>query len=557
LSDKALKNSQIDSYLQVQLQTNIDFYDFLATASDRREIRKWIMEGSYEEDQPSCRAASHFHNPLKNWENAQLTDPIWIVDLYCDLFSPFKEPFSNLIWATGLKNKTDEFESPVNDDPSQDHGRNWNVARIFFYQALTSGENALREEKLAQTFYTLGYVMHLLQDAAVPAHTRNDFSQGHSQAVGCPEGGCEKFTSWIGNPFEAYVRDNWRKIEQSIPIINKPYTGKLTLTNFWDTTDTNQEGMTLQNFDGQDLGLAEYSNLNFVSHATIFKNPANDAVHGFKYPSRDSIADKNYPDQVNEKLYYNIKAKDGNIDTGVYVKKEAGEGHEIDNFLSMRYAMYGSETPRWDLKFKLDDVCFKEYATHLVPRAVGYSSGLLDYFFRGRILLFDKKLEYGANGSIIGMEMQIKNGTPPIDSESQTEPFVTGDIELVYGFIPPGESIPVYHNVGSVYNITHETDLINSEYVSISASFLSNPVPKGSRGLTIALIYTGQLGEKKVPADESKGKVAMAAKVHKFEDSRIAYFYQPGGPANVSNIYTVWPDGSEQYEVTNAETPNP
>jgi hypothetical protein len=33
----------------------------------------------------------------------------------------------------------------------------------------------------------------------------------------------------------------------------------------------------------------------------------------------------------------------------------------------------------------LDDLVFQNYAAHLLPRASGYSAGLLDYFFRGRI----------------------------------------------------------------------------------------------------------------------------------------------------------------------------
>ena len=33
----------------------------------------------------------------------------------------------------------------------------------------------------------------------------------------------------------------------------------------------------------------------------------------------------------------------------------------------------------------LDDNVFRDYAARLIPRAVGYSAALLDYFFRGRL----------------------------------------------------------------------------------------------------------------------------------------------------------------------------
>ncbi|WLE97331.1 MAG: hypothetical protein QTN59_00555 [Candidatus Electrothrix communis] len=96
--------------------------------------------------------------------------------------------------------------------PSEDEGRNWVVARKEYYAALTYSEPQFREIVFAETFQTLGYIMHLLQDMAVPAHTRNDFSQGHIRVIGCPDDDKTCFTNsvkWIGNKFEGYVRDNF------------------------------------------------------------------------------------------------------------------------------------------------------------------------------------------------------------------------------------------------------------------------------------------------------------------------------------------------------------
>ena len=38
-------------------------------------ITKWLTLGSEKEDDPLCRAANHFHNPWKPWEESMLTDP--------------------------------------------------------------------------------------------------------------------------------------------------------------------------------------------------------------------------------------------------------------------------------------------------------------------------------------------------------------------------------------------------------------------------------------------------------------------------------------------------
>ncbi len=50
----------------------------------------------------------------------------------------------------------------------------WPKAREYYYTALTSSTKDEREEYFVYTFRALGQVMHLLADASVPAHTRND-----------------------------------------------------------------------------------------------------------------------------------------------------------------------------------------------------------------------------------------------------------------------------------------------------------------------------------------------------------------------------------------------
>ena len=50
----------------------------------------------------------------------------------------------------------------------------WLKARQFFHDALFTNDNTAKELNFAQTFRALGQIVHLLQDMAVPAHTRND-----------------------------------------------------------------------------------------------------------------------------------------------------------------------------------------------------------------------------------------------------------------------------------------------------------------------------------------------------------------------------------------------
>jgi hypothetical protein len=49
----------------------------------------------------------------------------------------------------------------------------WKKAREVFYNGLTATDMTIRDSNYARTFQALGQIMHLIQDASVPAHERN------------------------------------------------------------------------------------------------------------------------------------------------------------------------------------------------------------------------------------------------------------------------------------------------------------------------------------------------------------------------------------------------
>ncbi|WP_084813710.1 PD40 domain-containing protein [Desulfogranum japonicum] len=555
ITEESVFNSRLDEgVLKSQLGIDDGIKKSLYNRGKEQTIAKWLQQGSQEEDEPSCRASNHFHNPLISWDRSGLTDPKWIVDVWCELTSPFRTKHSNISWATGFSdNLGNLMPSNVNGvaASTEQNGRNWFVARKLFYSALTAENAQQREELLAETFRTLGYVLHLLQDMAVPAHTRNDFSQGHTQFIGCPDGDIFCGKEWIGNPFEGYVRDN---LEQEVlPLlagnISTRFTGEKALTNFWDTTYLGNANDIPQTHS--DIGLAEYTNGNFVSYATIFQ-PETNTVHYFPFPNRDSISDEDYPDDQLDERLHKIYARDGKLDKGVYIAKNK-HGEVIDKFIKPRYILYGAEEVRWDLKFTLDDQCYLEYAKKLIPRAVGYSATLLDYFFRGKIDIQEPKLTFGENASITGINCSIKNMSPPIEEGQKVEEFLSGAIELVYSYMAPDPANPssvkrYYKNIKDIHTISGAADPINFEYIDISADLKDNPIPAGAYDISFTVVFKGTLGSE---------QEAVTAQIYEFNNSRIAYLYQPGGQPHTSNIYTVSPDGSHPYQLTNATNPNP
>ncbi len=125
--------------------------------------------------------------------------------------------------------------------------------------------------------------MHMIQDMAVPAHTRNDF-KGHL----FPQNGTGlNFTSYFGNNFEQYVQ---RRQAQGDLLYNYMASGSVPVFNlglpmearfFWDAGLYTGDDIN----DSFNNGLAEYSSANFLSAYRLLDEP------GFPHPTK---ADTDY-----------------------------------------------------------------------------------------------------------------------------------------------------------------------------------------------------------------------------------------------------------------------
>jgi len=212
------------------------------TKINGKSLREWIEYGAEMEDDPMCRASNHFHNPYLDWTASGLTDTLPLVDWYCWATSPYPPDAikSNVTWATG-------FSDRGYIDPSSDvadvNEWDWESARSYFYTYLTGldplngqligPDEQTRNLYLADTLRALGHVMHLVQDSAVPAHVRNDFSQGHTRYLPNHEPGWNPL-KWLGNPFEDYVRfKNRTAWFEEMPVEGDFLSFRLT--DLWDS----------------------------------------------------------------------------------------------------------------------------------------------------------------------------------------------------------------------------------------------------------------------------------------------------------------------------------
>ena len=530
LTDRAIKVSKIDTLLK----DNLNLSDGIASDLGEKPILDLVKDGAELEDDPACRASNHFHDPLvPSWEEAGLSDMQGLVKLWCWGFGAGKYPpnqiSSSVTWATG-------FRSPQpldkDDNVSAFNEWDWDSAREYYYVYLTgenfNGEVIASDQKSRNNYFAkclraLGQVLHLLQDSAVPAHVRNDFSQGHTDII--PDDKSMPW-EWIGNRLEHYV-----KAHDKAEWFNQTVGGnisEITLTNFWDANIWNG---TVPIDDEAILGIAEFTNQNFVSEYTIFKN------YTFPHESSTNI-EKYILGQIKPEI---VVGKDGKTDEVIYFEKDK-HGIKIDHFLVPGYFtkdMFGVDGGV-ERTYHLDDNCFKDYAALLIPRAIGYSASVVDYFFRGSLEVDDILLHRDLNGNITDFDLTVKNASLPGED---LELMKNGALLLSYEYTIPGQEEPIFEFFGKIYTVQGENDQINSDYLTIKIH-PENPIPSIMVDLKMILIFKGSLGNE---------ENAIVAKVVPFTaTTRIAYNYQPGGFGYESNIYTILPDGTEEIQITDA-----
>ncbi len=383
MSEYAAQNSVLDKSKGDYL-TNLGFNEGLDETfkwSSEKTVKKWLREGAILEDSGNyweavfndARYNNHFHDPLKAWSSAGLTDLV-----------PFSTE-SAIIWA-----QDGSYQSSF---PEGDWS--WKKVREYYYIALTGRdlrgtEIALAKEDrdtyFAKTFRGLGHQMHLIEDIAQPDHVRND-----SHIVD---------SLFENNLYGSYYLEAWAakkfpKIEDLKAFAPNPilpsvsfdtsHDGLVPITQLIDTDQYNGSSPSTS----LSQGLAEYTNANFFSDDTIFAAERYSAgdEHYFPYPKRSSTDLDAYISGT--KLPETIIDDDGNEYTNTWISKVA-DGEAIDHFITpsyltdLTYAIFG-EGSLYYSTFYRDEKCHEDYAKQLIPNAVGYSAGLLNYFFRGEL----------------------------------------------------------------------------------------------------------------------------------------------------------------------------
>lgn len=316
-------------------------------------------------------------------------------------------------------------------------------ANIYLYEALKETKSEIREKRFGKLFETLGHVIHHVQDMAQPQHVRND--------AHCGERFCKFFEKFgIFNP--SLYEEETDKIRDELPFSGYGNVAFSNARAFW-----HNESWT---------GMADYTHKNFVSIGTNFIAEQDGTYSTFPdYPEP-----KPYPDIFNESLVFveiDEILPDWHLSgtmafmpsivtdnmTGEYSINEYASTLSIfdqdlelnnacvkytrevarlksDNNTDANYSnkTYTFETCRL---FTYNSINVTKAHPYLIPRAVAYSAGLINFFFRGRLDVTDAKQATDQTGQTI-IEVTVKN------ISAQNFDLKNGKLEMFYDRVTDG-----------------------------------------------------------------------------------------------------------------------
>ncbi|KKS11783.1 MAG: hypothetical protein UU66_C0008G0002 [Parcubacteria group bacterium GW2011_GWB1_41_5] len=204
----------------------VDFYNLSFDNKLTSEEKEWLIRGSVDEDTPP-RWINHFYDPIyqQGW-TGQYTGwlPEELMRVFSFTFLSTQKPVSSKNWANNQ-----ELQSKYKDYKGN---RVWERA-IYEY--------ATGDKK--EAFYSLGFILHLIEDLTVPDHTRNDTHAHDLQIV----------TGDYGSPYEEYTKRFTRE----------------NLNTAQDLKKANKSPVVLNSLDEYFENLANYSNNYFFSKDTI------------------------------------------------------------------------------------------------------------------------------------------------------------------------------------------------------------------------------------------------------------------------------------------------
>jgi hypothetical protein len=334
-------------------------------------------------------------------------------------------------------------------------------AKSWMRTAISGPTPTQRDLGYRMLFTTLGHAVHLVQDMAQPEHTRND---QHLTGSALPNGKCTP-----GSLYEYWTLHHLSGLyPETLPNADAFFAGfqVVKLPSYFDYFST-----------GDRKGLADLTNRNFVTQDTNYGDEAGWAIPSGRCvtlhePTLDAATGRV---EVITETILNSEFFSGPQEVSVpeivfsYPVNDAYKGLQVTDqyhtHLSsieheLQMSTHSDPLNGGDGVFSLSNHSYASRAAILVPRAVEYSAGLIDHFFRGRVAAAWTKAQNDTwtltitnqSAEKIGPEMKVLavyKATPQYFNRINTEDTQVLFDDVVAAVLPdfdgldPGEAVTI------------------------------------------------------------------------------------------------------------------
>jgi hypothetical protein len=253
----------------------------------------------------------------------------------------------------------------------------WQNARGYEMLAFLGTTTSVRRAQFNNMFRALGQVMHLLEDTTQPQHVRNE--QHLDSILGSG-------TSLWHSHIEDYGAAHWTTLNYANNVLDWRGLGFTKMQDFWDRNlyGGNAPALNIDANGGTQLGLAEFCNGNFLGERHIYAEAFSPGDISY-YPFPSLLTSTDYSKQKSTPGIDWLAFKNGFLGKRIYLKK-TGDGVQVTHHSAVTF--FGAKFPTKIFLGNVttvDDNVDNDYLNILIPKAVEYSAGLLDYYFRGTV----------------------------------------------------------------------------------------------------------------------------------------------------------------------------
>jgi hypothetical protein len=421
-------------------------------------------------------------------------------------------------------------------------------ANDYLRYALGLADETDRNLAWGDLFQTIGMVIHHVQDMAQPQHVRNDdHCDGDADGVNC--------YVLFHNPsyYEKYTNAHRAALLNTYSCASYPQLDLKRFArarDFWVTAS------------GANLGMAEFTNHNFVSAGTNFRKRGGIVADG-EYPQPDP---QNGGSGVRT-THFDIRTLLSDPAFALpgemwFLETDVTDGYRnitVPNPRTSAYSLWDNKLERYNVSFLVDRKYrafnlnrfnFEAGYEFLMPRAIAYSAGLINYFFRGRMKV-SKSTYIGGN------KIRITVSNTTAEENPGGAPFTfTGSGTQAGKFF-------LYQDQAD--GTRWELEAVNEEEVSLTSSekfnagdklVLEFQVPANvdfALDKPLTLVFDGRIGAPDLQPDAMERGVAT----HVFSLSRLLAFdisrAAAGAPVpNIVDIYQSLDSGASWQPVASS-----